>query len=259
MRAIGLALAGTLLLAAVPASAEDHTVTARNGPGGRHFDPATLTIAVGDTVTFVNDPADPGFHNVASDPGAVTAFRCANGCDGDGGNGDPDSNLWSATVAFPTAGSAPYYCEIHGGPGGAGMSGVITVTGGTPTPVIAVDPTSLAGPAATGGSAVLGFSVANSGDATLDWSADTASASCDAPDDVPWLLVDPVAGSIPAGDPAIPVGVLLDAASLAPGVYEADICLHSNDPVNDPLALPVTFTVTVADFIFADGFELPTH
>jgi hypothetical protein len=76
---------------------------------------------------------------------------------------------------------------------------------------------------------------------------------------VPGVLVDPVAGRIPAGDPAIPVGVLLDAASLAPGVYEADICLHSNDPVNDPLALPVTFTVTVADFIFADGFELPTH
>lgn len=258
MRALRFTLAGMLLLAAVPVLAEDHTVTARNGPGGRHFDPAALTIAVGDTVTFVNDPADPGFHNVASDPGSVTAFRCANGCDADGGNGDPASNLWSATVAFPAAGTAPYYCEIHGAPGGVGMAGVITVTGGTPAPAIAVDPPTLAGSAESGGSAVLGFTVANSGDATLDWTADTASASCDAPDDVPWLLVDPVAGSIPAGDPAIPVGVLLDAASLGPGVYEADICLHSNDPVNDPLALPVTFTVGEADRIFADGFEAPT-
>ena len=68
--------------------------------------------------------------------GAVTAFRCADGCDGDGGNGDASSDPWTATVAFPTAGSVPYECEIHGG---QGMQGTITVVGSVGTPVIELD------------------------------------------------------------------------------------------------------------------------
>ena len=40
----------------------------------------------------------------------------------------------SFTHVFQTAKVIPYYCRYHGGPGGVGMSGVITVTaGGTPT------------------------------------------------------------------------------------------------------------------------------
>ena len=54
-------------------------------------------------------------------------FRCANGCDGAGGNGNLSGAAWSATVAFPTAGTIRYFCEAHGAPGGVGMSGVITV------------------------------------------------------------------------------------------------------------------------------------
>lgn len=42
----------------------------------------------------------------------------------------------SFTHVFAAAGSFPYYCKYHGGPGGAGMSGTITVTaGGTPSRV----------------------------------------------------------------------------------------------------------------------------
>ncbi len=37
------------------------------------------------------------------------------------------------TNPFATAKSVPYYCRFHGGPGGSGMSGVITVgAAGTP-------------------------------------------------------------------------------------------------------------------------------
>src|SRR4051794_40188045 len=54
-------VAGSLFaLFAVSASATDHTVIARPD---RTFDPPTLSIAVGDTVTFMNDPDAPGFHN----------------------------------------------------------------------------------------------------------------------------------------------------------------------------------------------------
>ena len=40
----------------------------------------------------------------------------------------------SYTHVFMNAKVIPYYCRYHGGPGGVGMSGVITVTaGGTPS------------------------------------------------------------------------------------------------------------------------------
>lgn len=113
-----------LLAAATVAHAEDHIVTAFAGP--LRFEPDDLVIAVGDTVTFKNGG---GFHNVVSDDGAVTPFRCADGCDGDGGNGDVSSALWTATVAFPSAGAIGYYCQQHGSSGGNGMSGLITVVG----------------------------------------------------------------------------------------------------------------------------------
>lgn len=49
-------------------------------------------------------------------------------------SGNLSGNGGSFSHVFATAKSVPYYCSIHGGPGGAGMSGVITVNaGGTPS------------------------------------------------------------------------------------------------------------------------------
>ena len=119
-----LLLASALLLGSASAWAANHTVAV--GPGGTLvFSPANLSIAAGDTVTFTSDGT--GIHNVASDAGAVTAFRCANGCDGDGagGNGTPSGAAWSSTVTFPTPGTVGYHCEVHLS---FGMVGTITVT-----------------------------------------------------------------------------------------------------------------------------------
>ncbi|WP_332687528.1 FG-GAP-like repeat-containing protein, partial [Devosia sp.] len=104
------------------ASAANHVVTAQSN---FTFSPSNLTIDAGDTVTFQNGG---GFHNVVSDPGSVTMFRCANGCDGAGGNGNLSGAAWSATVTFPTPGAIGYHCEAHGSPG-SGMAGTITVEG----------------------------------------------------------------------------------------------------------------------------------
>ena len=82
------------------------------------FSPATVTVGVGGTVTFVNLG---GRHNVVADDGS---FRCANGCDATGGNGSPAANLWSVTITFPTAGAVPYNCEVHVG---IGMRGTVNV------------------------------------------------------------------------------------------------------------------------------------
>ncbi|GAB3095945.1 hypothetical protein GCM10027159_14440 [Lysobacter terrae] len=123
-RGIRLSAIALGLLSSATASAANHTVNAQSN---LTFSPKTLTITAGDTVTFHNNG---GLHNVVSNPGAVTSFRCANGCDGAGGNGNASSALWSATVSFPTAGTVGFYCEIHGAPG-SGMSGTITVQAAT--------------------------------------------------------------------------------------------------------------------------------
>lgn len=116
--ALGLVV---LALAAVPVFAADHVVVV-GGAAGLVFTPSQLTINAGDTVTFTNAG---GHHNVTSDIASVTAFHCSDAC-GDSPIGDPSSTAWSATVTFPTAGSAPYHCQQHGSDG-SGMAGTITI------------------------------------------------------------------------------------------------------------------------------------
>ncbi len=100
------------------------------------FSPGTLTIAPGDTVRWVN-AAGGHHHNVAADDGS---FRCARGCDGLGGDGTADDTPWSFSLTFPQEGASPYFCEVHGGPGGVGMSGKVLVA--EPGPCVA-DPNTL--------------------------------------------------------------------------------------------------------------------
>ncbi len=80
------------------------------------FSPSTVNLLTGGTVTFSNAG---GLHNVSSGD-----FRCANGCDGQGGNGDPSTNGWSFQMVFPTAGTVSYVCDEHAG---VGMTGQIIV------------------------------------------------------------------------------------------------------------------------------------
>ena len=117
-----------LLLASASTYAADHRVTVggtyQSGPYTyplMSFSPSTIDANVGDTITFVNAG---GFHNVAADDGS---FRCANGCDGAGGNGTPSDSAWTSTVTLDAAGDIGFHCEVHAG---SGMTGVIHVAGG---------------------------------------------------------------------------------------------------------------------------------
>ncbi len=98
---------GLLLLSTAPCWAANFTVTA--GGSGLVFTPASLTISVGDTVTFVNGG---GFHNVVADDGSFS-------------NG-PSTSIWSISHTYTAAGTFGYYCAVHGSPG-AGMFGTIVV------------------------------------------------------------------------------------------------------------------------------------
>ena len=113
-----------LMLAGSVATAADHLVEV--GRDGLTFTPGLLTSRRGDTVTFVNII---GNHNVVASSGA---FRCANGCDGAGGNGNLSVDLWRATVQFNRTGTFGYYCQAHGDPDGGGMYGSITVVDDDP-------------------------------------------------------------------------------------------------------------------------------
>jgi len=94
-----------------------HTITVSSF----QFTPNRLEVRPGDRVTWRNAE---GLHNVQADDGS---FRCAEGCDREGGDGDPSAQTWSFSRAFTTAGLVPYFCEVHGAAGGSGMAGVIVV------------------------------------------------------------------------------------------------------------------------------------
>lgn len=84
------------------------------------FEPVELTVAVGDTVTFVGAGHQP--HNaVATDDSWSTedAFGSLEMFEGD-----------EATVVFDAAGEYPFYCTFHGNRDGAGMAGTVTVVPG---------------------------------------------------------------------------------------------------------------------------------
>jgi plastocyanin len=75
------------------------------------FSPLTLPIAVGDSVTFsvyADFVISP--HNVVADDGS---FRCALGCDGQGGDGTPRDyrSQWQFTLTFDKPGIVSYHDE----------------------------------------------------------------------------------------------------------------------------------------------------
>jgi plastocyanin len=92
------------------------------GPGGQLiFDPATLTIKVGDTVHWVW--ATSGHSVVSGTNGTADNQFCSpsnTGC------ANPPLSLMNATYehTFTTAGTFPYYCSVHFA---LGMTGTITV------------------------------------------------------------------------------------------------------------------------------------
>jgi plastocyanin len=92
-----------LLLFALPCAASDHTVFVFDGG----YDPPSLNIPVGDTVTF-KAIGNVGFHNAHADD---DSFRCAVSCSGSGG--DPAKKDWASTVAFTTPGKVTYHCDEH--------------------------------------------------------------------------------------------------------------------------------------------------
>src|SRR5688500_2828267 len=108
MAKLALATFLALVAGAAPALAADAAVTA----SGTSFSPGEVTVAPGEKVTWTNP--QQGLHNVHFEDGQFDVPA------------DPTGS-WPPDVSrtFPTPGTYAYYCEFHGGPGGAGMSGEV--------------------------------------------------------------------------------------------------------------------------------------
>jgi plastocyanin len=101
-----------------------------DGPGGpgptvaatadNTFTPKTITIPPNTTVYFENRGLS---HNVHFDDGKFE------------GPTDPQPTPWRVWRHFDQVGSYRYYCELHGGPNGQGMSGTVIVEAGA-SPVL---------------------------------------------------------------------------------------------------------------------------
>ncbi|MDQ3871818.1 MAG: cupredoxin family copper-binding protein [Chloroflexota bacterium] len=89
-----VAVGGLLAMHAAIAVAADQRVTVRDFA----FRPATVTVQVGDTVTWRNDAGDPE-HTATADNGAWNAGDIRPG--------------GTASVTFNTAGRFSYHCEYH--------------------------------------------------------------------------------------------------------------------------------------------------
>ncbi|MEO8208592.1 MAG: plastocyanin/azurin family copper-binding protein [Chloroflexota bacterium] len=130
--ATGIAAALVLLLTAAGASAASYSIQAGNyqfiAPGGG----SSLTIAIGDEVTWIGS-GDP--HTVTSGaPGALdNRFSDQPASAGFLMSGD------TFTATFSSSGTFPYFCEVHP----EEMSGVIRVVSAgstTPVPTVRVTP-----------------------------------------------------------------------------------------------------------------------
>ncbi len=194
------------------------------------FQPDPLTIRVGDTVTWVRQS---GFHNVVADDGSFTS-------------GLASSSWTTYSHTFTSVGTFRYYCEIHGGPGGVGMSGTIIVETGDDEPISGLiaendGPTTLASPTGFTASVGDGSNVSyawNFGDGASGTGATVTHTYATAGTYVATVTASNSAGSVQAQTTVQVAHAVIDVINLA---FEPD-----------PVTIPVGGTVI---WVREEGFH----
>jgi plastocyanin len=97
-----------------PPPPADATIQVLGPPGENRFSPTDVTIQAGQTVEWVWGQTAVG-HNVAPDETEPAP------------SGPVTNGPHTYRFTFETPGTFNFYCTAHGGPGGAGMSGTVTV------------------------------------------------------------------------------------------------------------------------------------
>jgi plastocyanin len=89
------------------------------------FEPATLTIAAGEEVTWSHSGSLP--HTVTSSDGSFPDSNPDCASFSDGGSGACMDNGETYSFTFDSPGTYAYYCKLHGTSAGGGMAGTIVV------------------------------------------------------------------------------------------------------------------------------------
>lgn len=120
-RVPGSVLPGMIMYTALayPDPDHPHSILVLND-GGNRFEPASMTITLGDTVNWFWPEGSAG-HNVVPDDGNAPAT-----------SGGPAAYPKYLSFQFASPGVYHYHCAVHGGPGGVGMSGSVTVKAPAP-------------------------------------------------------------------------------------------------------------------------------
>lgn len=241
LRADGFTLPGSTLLSQIAtATAVNFAIyaDAAGVPAGYPAPDGTQTGATGAAPLFVftSSPTGPGV-NVANNNIAIDLLAA-----GATPPSLPAGKYW--VIVYPkmagngsnSAGNPIWAWRINGVGAPTTGSAPLTINPNTVGAVWAV-PTLTGAP---GPGPVSGFTLYVNGTVT-----------CGAP----WLGISPSSGSLGnnGSDAAV---VTFDAAGLAPGTYTAALCFAAPSDPDEPMTVvPVTFTVTAVDDLFANGFE----
>lgn len=259
-----------------------------NGNATWRYDYAVMNLDFARAVTQGAEPnlrvlSNKGFDSfsVPLPAGAVvSATRFSDG-DLDAGNDwtvvtTGDHASWTAPVAGPNLDWGTLYMfsvTVNVGPASASATLHVAQSGSPasfdlqtlgpamapaiPMAVISPSGLSLSLVAGSSGNAVFGISNGGVAGSILHYTIDTAPTSCASPASVAWLGASPSAGAITHGGHVATTFAMVNAGALAAGSYSALLCLHSDDPANALISVPIAVTVTPAaiDLIFADGFE----
>lgn len=116
-RVPGSVLPGMIMYTALayPDPDAPNTVLVLNDEGGNRFQPASITVPQGGMVNWYWPVGSAG-HNIVPDDGNAPAT-----------SGAPAGYPKYLSFTFANPGVYRYHCAVHGGPGGFGMSGSVTV------------------------------------------------------------------------------------------------------------------------------------
>lgn len=96
------------------------------------------------------------------------------------------------------------------------------------------------------------LTISNTGVVDLDWNiVETGSfteGGCGSPQNIAWVDVNPVNGTISPGNNEV-VEIVFDTAGLGGGDYTGQLCLSSNDPSNTAVPISLTLTVIQTEFL----------
>lgn len=106
-----MTIAALALCSGVPATAFAQDGASSVSVQDELFAPPRAEILAGDTLTWTHDGAEQ--HTITADDGSF-----------DSGIINPGDTF---AFTFGVSGSFPYYCQIHGAPGGIGMAGTVLV------------------------------------------------------------------------------------------------------------------------------------